>query len=264
VTAVDSAGNASPQRAALPLTIQAVALEPDPADPTKTALVVGGTTGSDVITLTPADPSGHSVQVSINGVVQPGGPFTPTGPILVYSQGGNDVVQEVAQTINGQRATISVPAILFGGAGNDTLSVAGSSATNVLVGGTGNNLLVGGSGRDILIGGGGASTLQAGSGGDLLIGGSTIYGLNPVALLALAAEWGRTDRSYQQRIGDLSGNSSGGLNGAYVLDSQTVLRDAALSKLCGGTGPDWFWFGDSAQAIDQIFNYANNDVVTLE
>src|SRR5436853_480855 len=65
VTAVDSADNISPQAAQQTVTIQAVALETDPTDSTKTALAVGGTPGRDIITITPADASGNAVSVSI-------------------------------------------------------------------------------------------------------------------------------------------------------------------------------------------------------
>src|SRR6185436_9963701 len=69
VTAVDPVGNvgAAPART---VTTAALAVQPDPLDGTRTALVVGGTAGPDKITLIPADATGTSVQVTINGVVQ--------------------------------------------------------------------------------------------------------------------------------------------------------------------------------------------------
>jgi hypothetical protein len=101
-------------------------LDADPADATKTALVGGGTSGNDTIVITPADPAGKTLPVSINGAVQPGGPFAPTGH-LVYGQTGNDTIQVAAATINVQSVLVAVPALLFGGSGNSTLSFAGSS-----------------------------------------------------------------------------------------------------------------------------------------
>lgn len=98
------------------------------------------------------------------------------------------------------------------------------------MGGAGSNSLTAGSGRDILIGGGGTDILTAGSGDDLLIAGSTAYNSNLSALLAQMAEWGRTDRTYSQRVQDLPGTASGGLNGSYLLNSQTVSRAAVSAS----------------------------------
>jgi sugar lactone lactonase YvrE len=259
VTVVDSAGNVVPGAASQAVAVRAVALEPDPADATLTALYVGGTAGSDVITIAPADVAGQTVAVTINGVLQPGGPFAPTGHIVVYGQSGNEVIQVAAKMIGGQVATVAVPALLFGGAGNNIISTAGSSAVNVLVGGSGNDLLIGGSGRDILIGGGGADTLRAGAGGDVVIGGQTAYDSAPIALATLAAEWGRTDRDYRQRVQDLLGEAAG-LNGPYLLGSRTVLHDAAVNQLFGGAGSDWFWLSNIA---DRISNFVDGEVATF-
>src|SRR5206468_1371750 len=127
VVAVDGAGNVSPQPGSQAVGIQATAREIDPADNTKTALVIGGTGSSDVITITPADAAGLSVMVSIvtNGVTQSSGPFTPTGHILVYGQAGADTIQERTAIIGGVPTAIAVPAVLFAGSGNTTLSAAG-------------------------------------------------------------------------------------------------------------------------------------------
>jgi hypothetical protein len=262
VTAVDGAGNVSPHAAVQTISVQSLAIEPDPADGTRSALVIGGTTGDDIITISPADPSGLTVMVSINGE-SAAGPYAPTGHLLVYGQSGNDIIQEVAKVINNQTVMIAVPALLFGGSGHTTLSAAGNSANNVLVGGTGDISLFGGSGRDILIGGAGAAILHAGSGDDILIAGSTIYDANLPALLALMAEWGSGD-TYQQRVLDLFGDGAGGHNGSYLLDPQTVVRDTAVSQLFGGSALDWFWFSQSKKARDQINKYADGEVATFE
>jgi hypothetical protein len=264
VTVVDGAGNASPQTATLPVSIQPVALEADPADGSKTALAVGGSVGNDHVTISPADATGQTVSVSINGLVQPGGPFAPTGHILVFGQGSNEVLQVLAATINHQVVKVAVPALLFGGTGPNTLSVAGSSANNILVGGPGSDRLSGGSGRDILIGGAGADVLQAGSGGDILIGSTTAYDANPAASLALMAEWGRTDLGYQARVQHLFGDAGGGLNGTYFLNTQTVARDLAINQLFGGIGSDWFWLTETAHSADHLSAFLNGEVASFE
>jgi Ca2+-binding RTX toxin-like protein len=233
VTAVDAVGNVSPQPATQAVVVKAVTL-----DPTATDLYVGGTTGNDTILVGPT-PDGKAVTVTINKVVQAGGPFSPTGHILVWGQAGTDSIQVT---------NLAIPALLFAGSGNTTLSVAGSTANNVLVGGAGKYSLKGGTRQDSLIGGSGPSVLQAGAGGSLLLGGSTAYDTNVAALLALVAEWGRTDVDYPTRVQDLYGEGTGGLNGSYVLTSQTVFKSAMADQLHGGAGLDWFWI----KAADQL------------
>ena len=98
-------------------------------------------------------------------------------------------------------------------------------------------------GRDILIGGSGANTLTAGSGDDIMIAGSTSYDNNITALLALSAEWGRTDANYATRVAHLQGTLSGGLNGSYFLNTSTVFDDpAGVADLLVG---DPAWIGSS-------------------
>jgi Ca2+-binding RTX toxin-like protein len=262
VMVTDRAGNVSAAgQAPQPINIQSVAMETDPADSAKTALAIGGTPAADVITITPADASGQQLAVSIDGADQ-GGPFAPTGHILVYGDGGNDVIEELAGTNGGAAVSVAVPALIFAGTGNCTLSAAGSSANNILVGGSGSNHLTGGSGRDILIGGGGG-VLQAGSGGDLLIAGSTAYDVNVQALLALLAEWGRTDIDYLQRVQDLFSGGSGAANGNVLLNEPAVTAGSASSQLIGGSDGDWFWFAKRPTAPDQINAFAAGEAATL-
>jgi Ca2+-binding RTX toxin-like protein len=260
VTVADAAGNVSPQAASQTVAVRAVALEPDPGDATKTALFVGGTAGNDAITIAPADATGLTVSVSINGATQPGGPFGSIVHIVVFGQGGSDSIQEVAATFSSQSVPVRVPALLFAGSGNTVLSAAGSSAANLLVGGAGNDTLTGGSGSDVLIGGGGASALHAGGGGDILLAGSTTYAPivggvpqpNLPSLLALLAEWGRKDVSYQARVQDLF--AGGGLNGGNLLNPPTVLFSALVDQIFAGTALDWLWFADNTRAVDQVNN----------
>ncbi len=200
--------------------------------------------------------------VTVNRKTTTSAPFAPTGHIYVYAPSGNDVIKEVA---NSQGATVTIPAILFAGTGNSTLSVAGSSAGNVLVGGSGSDNLTGGSGQDILIGGSGASSLHAGQGGDVLIGGSTLWVANISALSAVLAEWSRQDLGFPNRVHDLFGDGSDGLNGSYLLDSQTVHLDTAIMQLVGAkSGEDWFWLSGRLKATSKISGYANGDVTTFE
>jgi hypothetical protein len=227
----------------------------------------------DAYTLTPADATGQTVAVSINGVMQPGGPFGSIAHILVYGQTGNDTIQEQTALFNKKPVSIGVPALLFAGSGNTILSATGSSANNVLVGGSGNDTLIGGTGQDILIAGSGMSVLHSGSGaGDLLIPGSTTYtpsvgGVslpNVPALLALSAEWGRTDLSYLARVQDLFAGGSGSRNGSSLLNSSSVLLSRAVDQLFANGPADWLWFADNAKVVDTINNLPSGSILTFE
>jgi Ca2+-binding RTX toxin-like protein len=270
VTVVDASSNVSLPAPSGPIQIQAVALETDPIDGGKTALVVGGTPGSDTILITPVDATGQNLSVTINKVVQPapgGGSWSPTGHILVYGQNGNNVIKLVAGTSTGTPVPVAVPAILFGGTGNDQLSAAGSSAANVLVGGAGNDQLSAGTGADILIGGAGAdalhaSTLSSGN-GDLLIGGATTYDMDALSLLALSAEWSQ-DPNYENRVHNLFGNGGVGLNGSVHLNAQTVMPDKFVNQLFGGSGPDWFWVTHETKVVDSLTGFLAGEAATFE
>jgi hypothetical protein len=110
--------------ASLPVTIQAVALQPDPVDPAKTALVVGGTNGNDEIKFI-TDKASGGVKLQINRVTL--GPFVPTGRLVAYGLAGDDDIIVAAG--------IALPAELYGGPGQDTLKAGKGSA--ILVGGRG-------------------------------------------------------------------------------------------------------------------------------
>jgi Ca2+-binding RTX toxin-like protein len=135
--------------------------------------------------------------------------------------------------------------LLRGNGGRDTLS--GLDGNDILVGGEGNDTLIGGNGRDILIGGLGADVLDGGAGDDILIGGRTTHEANDAALLALLAEWSRSDLSgtalqqYRTRIGNLRNGGASSLAGGYRLYSATVFDDATTDTLTGGADLDWFW-----------------------
>jgi Ca2+-binding RTX toxin-like protein len=87
-----------------------------------------------------------------------------TGSIQVFGQGGNDTI--ALDETNG-----ALPAaLLFGGAGNDTLI--GGSGNDQLFGGAGNDILEGKGGDDLLFGGDGNDTLTGGTGNDQMFGGA--------------------------------------------------------------------------------------------
>jgi Ca2+-binding RTX toxin-like protein len=234
----------------------AVTIQPDPLEASRSALVVEGSASGDTISVLPSAP-GNGLYVAIQGIVI--GKFTAPGGVafshvLVYGYGGPDTVY--------LEGGLAVPALVFGGDGDDALIAIGSTANNVLVGGAGNDTLMGGSGRDLLIGGLGADTLRGGGGDDILIGGATDHDANVPALLAIMKEWGRTDVDYTKRVKHLQGTLSGGLNGSYLLKTTTVCDDSAIDSLFGEAGLDWFLARKSGTKKDKVNDLATGEVST--
>jgi Ca2+-binding RTX toxin-like protein len=122
-------------------------------------LTVTGTSGNDTISLTV---SGSNIKVTQNGL--PAAQFSSGAvqKILVNASGGKDSV-----IVSG---SITKPATLNGGAGNDTLN--GGGGNDVINGGDGNDQLHGNGGKDALMGGAGDDDLDGGAGNDFLSGGT--------------------------------------------------------------------------------------------
>jgi hypothetical protein len=76
---------------------------------------------------------------------------------------------------------------------------------------------------------------------------------------AVLAEWSRTDIGYSSRMAHLNGSTSGGLNGNYLLNSNTIQKDGSANSLYGGSGQNWYFAG----VLDTVFNQAAGEVVTL-
>jgi Ca2+-binding RTX toxin-like protein len=112
-------------------------------------VIVNGTAGNDVITLSIENGalviSGLASKVVVDH-------FDFTDTIHIAGLGGDDVIDASGIGLNGPKL------ILDGGDGAD-----------VLLGGAGNDTLLGGLGDDILIGGGGQDVLDGGPGGNVVI-----------------------------------------------------------------------------------------------
>jgi hypothetical protein len=240
------------------VTVKAVDLQTDPNDPTKTALVVGGTTGDDTIVIQRAATAGFYTVV-LNGVTQ-GTTWKPTGHIIVYGVGGKDNIKLLSNSYG----SVTIPALLFAGPGSadggSILNASGSTANNVLVGGAGKDTLTAGTGASILIGGDGSDTLNAMTANALMIGGRTSFDNNLPALFALMAEWGRTDVDFATRKGHLTGETTSGLNGS----SNLVSSGTGQTIFGGGSSGDQDTFSDSAGAIpDWIWELELDDITGL-
>jgi Ca2+-binding RTX toxin-like protein len=219
---------------------QPVSIQPDPVDPSKTALVIQGTNGNDTIVLERNCNAG-GIHVRINGVSK--GVFNPTGRIIVHGLNGNDDIQLAG--------AIDLPAELYGDDGDDR--VKGGGGDDIILGGLGDDLLQGGgggSGRDWLIGGWGADRIVGNADDDILVAGFTAYDANPVALRLVMREWLRCDQTYTQRVNAL--RNGGGLNGTIKLNDTTVSDDLVKDVLTGGAGRDWFLFDNDGLGKDKI------------
>jgi hypothetical protein len=208
-------------------------------------LFVGGTSGSDSIQFVPA--SSGRIWVVLNGALL--GPFAASGRIVAYGQAGDD-------TISALNLTGNLDVQLHGDAGNDRL-YSSPHTDSLLLGGAGDDYLFGGVyGRSIQIGGAGRDMLVGSQlGNNLLIGGGTTYDENDAALTAILAEW-TSSRSFAERVANLAAGVGPG-NAFKLVKNETILDDAAVDQLFGGTNQDWFL----AFASDVIYGRQSHDRV---
>jgi RHS repeat-associated protein len=232
---VSASGQAAPPASELHM-VQTMALEPDPLDPNKTALALGGTAGDDFIAVA-AGPRPGSLQVRMVALRPTALTLMTTVDVstvtrlLAYGGPGNDFLWLDDR--------VTLPALLDGGPGNDILK--GGSGPSILVGGAGNDILLGGRGRNLLLGGPGRDLLLAGPGQDVLIGGTTDHDSNTAALCALLKEWARTDLDFPTRVDHLVNGSD--WNSNFVLNKTTVHGDGQSDVLVGGSGLDLYFAG---------------------
>jgi Ca2+-binding RTX toxin-like protein len=130
----------------------------DGSNVTSGVVSVFGNDAPNTITIS-RDPAGNILS---NGVPIPGATVANTALIRVFGRGGDDVI-----TLNEANGALPA-AMLFGGAGNDTLT--GGSGNDLLFGGIGNDTLLGKGGFDFLFGGAGNDTLTGGDADDQVFG----------------------------------------------------------------------------------------------
>jgi PKD repeat protein len=95
VTATDEYGHTS-TTATVTIKVVPVAVETDPLNTSQTDLFVGGTAGNDTIAFASSGKNG--IAVTLNGVTE--GTFSTSGPLIIFGQGGKDVVHEGAGLTN--------------------------------------------------------------------------------------------------------------------------------------------------------------------
>lgn len=159
---------------------RSAAIVDDPENPGQSLLLVNGTSANDTITVQAVPLPNWQIRVKVNA--NSFGPFNfaALGRIAVFGNAGNDTI-----TVS---PLIAIPAVLYGGIGNDTLKggsgfdalrgeagndkLDGGAGDDLLEGGVGDDSLMGAGGRDKLLGGDGKDKLEGGAGDDLLQGGA--------------------------------------------------------------------------------------------
>lgn len=226
--------------------VTSYALQADDNDPSKTNLVVGGTTGNDLINILSSGSvlslwsfgyDGEHVQMTSESYVA--NVTGVTGRVIVYGQAGDDLIST--------QMLVGLSAILEGGDGNDILVAGGGNdilrgdaGHDVLFGGAGDDQIFGDAGNDLIFGGAGADSLWGGSGEDLIASGLSTFDLDSSATFAIRDEW-LSDRDYANRVANLSGTGSGlRANGnTYLLPGATVFNDNAVDQVVGEDDQDW-------------------------
>ncbi|HEV2296849.1 MAG TPA: PKD domain-containing protein [Tepidisphaeraceae bacterium] len=198
----------------------------DPVHPGRQMLLVEGTAGADRIVFATGKTGLIEVKLGNRSL----GTFADISRIIVNGGDGDDMINA---------GSVAVPVVLFGGAGNDTLT--GGANHDILIGGAGDDDLDGGQGDDLLVGGADRDKLDSQHGNDVLVGAALAFEHDSAALHAVLAEWTRTDLSLTQRISNLL--NGGGRNGSVVLSGANVLEDNAADTLSGTEGADWLLSG---------------------
>lgn len=233
LTVTDGAGASSSGSAQL--SVVPAVLQDDPLFPGGRMLVVGGTSGADLIVVNRGT-GGVGVAVSYNGTSA--GEFVPTTRVVVYGLAGNDYL--------GVGTNVTSAAWLFGGDGNDTLI--GGAGDDVLVGGDGNDLLSSSGGQDVLIGGRGADRLSGSAGDKLMIAGFTRWDADEAALAAISGVWA-SGAGYQSRVDTLREQY---LTTGPTAAEATVFDDNAADTVMGGRSMDWFFANLSGGVRDTL------------
>jgi len=128
----------------------------------------------------------------------------------------------------------SIPAMIMGGAGNDTLngsdacdSIDGDAGDDLIIGYAGDDSLTGGSGNDTILGGGDNDLIDGGSGDDLIAGNAFYY--------------------YTQVF---SRDANGGIASGQTFEVP-ITADGATDTIIGGSGADTFHSTDNGEVQDQ-------------
>ncbi|MEL7498946.1 MAG: CAP domain-containing protein [Planctomycetota bacterium] len=167
--------------------------------------------------------------------------------ILFIGFGGNDHYTN----------NTSLPAAMYGQAGNDTL-IGGSAADNI-VGGVGDDTLRGNAGDDRIVGAAGNDTMFGDAGNDRMFGSAdlneiyggadddVIYGGD--AIDTIFGEGG-IDQIYALAGNDIINSGTGGVAGSSgIAQGDLVLGLGGNDQITGGGGLDIFWGGEGDDTL---------------
>src|SRR5262249_523480 len=117
--------SSAPSTASVNILRVSVQIGADPADPTRQALFIDGSAGLSGDRIVLGRGTGNGVTISYNevamGTMNPSGSL-PFAHLIVYGSAGANVIRLTGG--------LTVPAILFGYGGDDTLDAQGSTAAN--------------------------------------------------------------------------------------------------------------------------------------
>jgi hypothetical protein len=211
-------------------------------------LVLGGSASVDDLRFNVAtDPT--KISVAINGyekgqVSMGAGSGVTITRLAAYGYDCADVIK-VASTIN-------ISAVLRGGNGNDNIS--GGAGNDIIFGEAGADTITGNAGRDLLIGGADMDFIRGNIDDDILIGGTTAYDANTLsnrsALDAIICEWVRTDRTFAQRVYNISNGTS-----CTTGDTVSTRKNGNSFLIVKGTGQNVY----DDNVADTLYGDENND-----
>ncbi|OAI56882.1 hypothetical protein AYO47_08570 [Planctomyces sp. SCGC AG-212-M04] len=194
---------------------------------------IGGTASADNLVLSA---NVGNLRVTLNGVVISNSILmTNVREIHAWGYAGNDILNAQAMT---------VPVVLYGGAGNDALT--GGSGNDVILGGDGEDTLIGGAGDDFLGGGAGADRIVGSAGNDVLVAGTVGPNVSLVGVRKALVDWASTAIS--------TADDS-------TFDD-TVFNESDFDLLTGSAGADWFILGLNDIANDFNIKKKDGDLVT--
>lgn len=199
------------------------------------ALFIYGTVKADYLLITrTGNTNSYVIHLNSNAPYTFNADTTPVNRIYVFGAAGADQLDV--------GASMTIPAIIDGGSGDDKLF--GGAANDILLGRQGSDSLLGRSGRDLLIGGSqsdrlfGESAANMGTYQNIIIGNSTIYDNDFEALDAILAQWSSLSNTFDVRVNNLrTGND---VEGNRMLKLGTVINDSQVDALFGGLGNDWY------------------------